>query len=185
MKVSRFISCFLIPGILIAVPLASPAQQTNAPENSARFRQRPPGILDNPAVNGFALGGPVGVLTDEQRASYEAALNKERGLMVELQNRLRVARQEFVEASVGQTFDENSLRQKALAATRLEAEMAVLRAKALSQVQPPLTQEQIQKIKTSQPGPVRPLRQGVRPALQPPPATASTNQDANGLPPKK
>ena len=127
----------------------------------------------------------MGVLTDEQRASYEAALNKEHGLMVELQNRLRVARQDFVEASVGQAFDENLLRQKAIAATRLEAEMAVLRARALSQVQPPLTQEQIQKIKANQPGPVRPFRQGGGVNQRLPATPASTNQDANGLPPKK
>jgi len=182
MKVSRFISCFLIPGVLLASSFASNAQQTNAVQ---RPRQRPPGI-ENPGINGFALGGPVGVLTDEQRASYEAALKKERGLMMELQAKLREARQEFVAASVDQKFDENTLRQKAIAATRLEAEMAVLRAKAMSEVQPPLTPEQIQRIKTGQPGPVRPLRQGERPFQRPSPATVvGTNMDVNGLPPKK
>jgi Spy/CpxP family protein refolding chaperone len=129
----------------------------------------------------------MGVLTDEQRTSYQAALGRERGLMMELQTKLRVARQELVNASVGQKFDENVMRQKALAVSRLEAEMTVLRAKALSEVQPPLTPEQIEKMKTRQPGPARPLRQGERPALRPPPAAAAvnTNQDVNGLPPKK
>jgi Spy/CpxP family protein refolding chaperone len=183
MKFSRLVSRFLIPGALIAVSFVSSAQQTNAP---ARPRQRPPGIMENPGINGFALGGPVGVLTDEQRTSYETALNRQRGLMVELQAKLRAARQDFVETSVDQKFDENVLLQKAMVAAHIEAEMAVLRARAMSEVQPPLTAEQIQKIKTGQPGQVRPLRQGERPFQRPGPATiVGTNLDVNGLPPKK
>ena len=180
MKCSRLISCFVLPGALLAVSLAANAQPTNAP---MRPRQR---IVDGTAVNGFALGGPVGVLTDEQRASYEAALGRERGLMMELQAKLRAARQEFLVASVDQKFDENAMRQKALVASRIEAEMAVIRAKAMSEVQPPLTAEQIEKIKTGQPGPVRQLRQGERPIQRPSPARiVGTNMDVNGLPPKK
>jgi len=185
MKVSRLISCLMLPGVLIAVPIASTAQPSNAPAPSTRLQRLPPGIVQGAGVNGFALGGPVGVLTDEQRASYEAALGKERGLMLELRNRLEAARQDFLETSVDQKFDEKLFRQKALAAARIEAEMAVVRAKAMSEVQPPLTPEQIQKIKTGQPGPIRPLRQGERPNFHLPNATANTNQDVNGLPPKK
>jgi len=172
MKFPQFISRLLVLGIF--VPLALAAQPGPAPA-----------IAQGPSIGGIALGGPVGVLTDQQRASYEAALNNERGRMLELQAGLRAARQDFVVTSVDQKFDENLLRQKALAAARFEAEMAVLRAKAMSQVQPPLTPEQIEKIKTGQPGPVRPLgrQQFERPAQRQP--LAGTNQDVNGLPPKK
>jgi Spy/CpxP family protein refolding chaperone len=134
---------------------------------------------------GFALGGPVGALTEQQRASYQTALNNLRGQMAELQAKLRAARQDFLVASLDQKFDENVLREKAFAAARVEAELAVLRAKAMSQVQPPLTPEQIQKIKAGQAGPVQPLRrQQFERAPQHAPASG-TNQDANGLPPKK
>jgi Spy/CpxP family protein refolding chaperone len=171
----------LVLGFL-AIPLAVAAQQTNAPARP----QRPSG---NPQanLNGYALGGPVGVLTDQQRASYEAALGRQRELMIRLQGELRAAREDFVAASVDQKFDENVMRQKAMAAYRLEAEMAVIRARAISEVQPPLTPEQIEKIKANQPGPVRPFRPGQQRQLEQaaPRAQGSTNQDANGLPPKK
>jgi Spy/CpxP family protein refolding chaperone len=184
MKMARFIFRVLIPAFL-AIPLVVAAQSTNAPEGAPR--QRPPGGSQNPNISGIAIGGPVGVLTDQQRASYEAALGRQRELMMRLQAQLRAAREDFTAASVDQKFDENVMRQKALAASRLEAEMAVIRARAMSEVQPPLTPEQIQKIKSNQPGPMRPYQVQQRRQLEQsaPHASGSTNQDANGLPPKK
>jgi Spy/CpxP family protein refolding chaperone len=188
MKFPHFVSGIfekvLAPVLVLAVPLAVAAQQVGASPYAQG--QRPAGILQAPGVAGYALGGPIGVLTDQQRASYEAALNRQRGLMTELQAQLRAARQDFVTTSVDQKFNETVLRQKAMAAYRCEAEMAVLRAKALSEVQPPLTPEQIEKIKIGQPGPVRPLRprqQLENPAPHNP--AVNTNTDPNGLPPKK
>lgn len=183
MKFSHFAFCGLASALLLAMPLAVTAQQAGGTPRT--LGQRPAGALQAPGVAGLALGGPIGVLTDQQRASYEAAMNRQRGQMQELQAQLRVAREDFVTASVDQKFDENAMRQKALAAYRFEAEMAVLRAKALSEVQPPLTPEQIQKIKSGQPGPVRPLRPRQQLENSAPRNPARTNTDANGLPPKK
>ena len=172
MKFPQFISRLLVSGIF--VPLVLTAQPS-----------APPAIAQGASVGGIALGGPVGVLTDPQRASYETALTNERGRMLELQAKLRAARQDFLVTSLDQKFDENVLRQKAFVAARFEAEMAVIRAKAMSQVQPPLTPEQIEKIKAGQPGPVRPLgRQQIERPVQRQPPTG-TNQDVNGLPPKR
>jgi Spy/CpxP family protein refolding chaperone len=181
----KFIRYFLIPGILAATTFSLAAQTTTTPPATGdRPQSRGPGIMQGPGA-GFALGGPVGALTEQQRASYETALNNVRGRLNELQAQLRAARQDFLVASIGQKFDENLLRQKALVAARIEAEMAVLRAKAMSQVAPPLSAEQIEKIKAGQPGPVQQLRrqQLERPAQHTP--ASGTNQDANGLPPKK
>jgi Spy/CpxP family protein refolding chaperone len=183
MKFSQFVFRIFTPALLLATPLTVPAQQA---EPSASAHAQRPGAGLPPGVQGFALGGPVGVLNDQQRASYEAAMNRQRGTMLELQAKLRIAREDFVAASVDQKFDENVMREKAMAAYRLEAEMAVLRAKAMSEVQPPLTPEQIQKIKSGQPGPMRPLRprqQIENPAPHNP--AVNTNTDINGLPPKK
>jgi len=184
MKFYRFNLRAFAPALLLALPLTLAAQQAELPPRAQG--QRPAGVLQAPGVAGFALGGPIGVLTDQQRASYEAAMQRQRGLMQQLQAQLRTAREDFVAASVDQKFDENAMRQKALAAYRPEVEMAVLRAKALSEVQPPLTPEQIEKIKTGQPGPVRPLRSG-QPVGNPAPRNPAvrTNTDASGLPPKK
>jgi Spy/CpxP family protein refolding chaperone len=182
MKFSHFVFRVFTPALMLAIPLAVAAQQAAPPR-----AQRPGG---NPQMNvqGAALGGPVGVLDNQQRASYFAALNRERAQMLELEAQMRAAREDFVAASVDQKFDETVLRQKAMAAYRCDAELAVLRAKALSQVQPPLTPEQIEKIKTGQPGPVRPLRPQQQRQLEraaPAASSGNTNTDINGLPPKK
>ena len=184
MKLSHFVFLVFAGVIPLAMPVTLPAQQSGSPAPARA--QRPAGGPQG-GVQGFALGGPVGVLNAQQLASYEAAMKRDRGLMLELQAKLRIAREDFVAASVDQKFDENVMRQKAMAAYRCEAEMAVLRAKALSEVQPPLTPEQIEKIKTGQPGPVRPLRPQQRQLERPAPNASSpnTNHDANGLPPKK
>jgi Spy/CpxP family protein refolding chaperone len=176
------ISHFIIFAIALAAPFALNAQEANAPA------QRPPqkGIQSTPpgGIAGFALGGPVGVLTDQQRASYLAAMKSEHARLAELQAKVLAARQDMLVASVSGKFDETVIREKAMAAARIEAEMAVIRAKVFSQVQPPLTPEQVERIKAGQPGRVHPMgKQFERPA-QPAPS-AGTNQDANGLPPKK
>lgn len=180
MKFSHFVFRIFTPALLLAMPLTGAAQQAEPP------RAQRPGGGAQAGVQGFALGGPVGVLDDQQRASYMAAMGRQRAKMLELDAQLRIAREAFVAASVDQKFDENAMREKAMAAYRIEAEMAVMRAKALSEVQPPLTAEQIEKIKTGQPGQVRQLRprqQLENPAPRNP--VVNTNADVNGLPPKK
>jgi Spy/CpxP family protein refolding chaperone len=134
----------------------------------------------NQGVAGIALGGPVGVMTDEQRASYQATLRTMHGQFAELEAKLRAARQDVLDTSLSPKFDENVVREKALVAARFEAELAVLRAKALSQVQPALSPEQIEKIKAGRPGPMRSLEHARRQESPP-----STNHDDNGLPPKQ
>jgi Spy/CpxP family protein refolding chaperone len=130
---------------------------------------------------GMALGGPVGIMTEEQRASYQEALRAMHPQIAELDAKLRTARQDFLNTALTGKSDENVLREKALAAARIEAELSVIRAKAFSQMKPPFTPEQIEKVKTGQYGPVRPFEH----ARPQPPAISSTNHDPNGLPPKQ
>jgi Spy/CpxP family protein refolding chaperone len=175
-------SRLIIFGITLAAPLALTAQESNAPAH------RPPqkGIqsANQQDIAGFALGGPVAVLTDQQRASYVAAMKNERPRLAELQAKALAARQDMLVTSVTGKFDENVIREKAMAAARIEAEMAVIRAKVFSQVQPPLTPEQVERIKAGRPGQVHPMgQQFERPAQHAP--ASGTNQDENGLPPKK
>jgi len=181
MKLSPFVFRVFTPALLLAMPLTVAAQQAGPAAPRGQRRGNP-----QLGVQGAALGGPVGVPDDQQRESYFAAMNRQRAQMIELEAKLRIAREDFVATSVDQKFDENVMREKAMAAYRIEAEMAVLRAKAMSEVQPPLTAEQIEKIKTGQPGPMRPLRP--RPQLEnsaPRAPAVNTNTDINGLPPKK
>ncbi|HWX21377.1 MAG TPA: Spy/CpxP family protein refolding chaperone [Candidatus Binatia bacterium] len=124
------------------------------------------------------LGRLLGVLTDEQRASLREAMENQRADTRTLEEKLRGSRQEVFAAALVEKFDEAVVRQKALALARFEAEMTVLRAKALSQMRPPLSPEQLEKIK--QPGlpntgDAQPQPRRRRPELP---------RDENGLPPK-
>src|SRR4051812_14003930 len=96
------ISRFMIVGIALVAPFALNAQEANAQV------RRPPqkGIqsANQQDIAGFALGGPVGVLTDQQRESYVAAMKSERPRLAELQAKVLAARQEMLVASVTGKF---------------------------------------------------------------------------------
>jgi Spy/CpxP family protein refolding chaperone len=184
MRAMRFLFC-LAAGTLLAAPASLLAQATNAPTQTSRPPSRslvPNGFngAQGGGMAGYALGGPVGVLTDQQRASYETIMNGQRARLADLQNKLRTARQDLLVTSLDQKFDETIIRQKALIVAKIDAEMIVVRIKVFSQVQPPLTADQIEKIKAGQPGQLRPLPRGA-----PHQTPAGTNHDDSGLPPKK
>jgi Spy/CpxP family protein refolding chaperone len=124
------------------------------------------------------LGRLLGVLTEEQRASLREAMQSQRADARALEEKLRAARQEVFAATLAEKFDEDAVRQKALVLSKLDAEMTVLRAKALSQMRPPLTPEQLEKIK--QPGPLNMGDAQVQPRRRRP----EVPRDENGLPPK-
>jgi uncharacterized membrane protein len=117
------------------------------------------------------------VLNDNQRASFREAMEAQRDKLRELDEKLRAARKEALEASVAEKFKEKSVRQKAMVVAKLEAEMSVLRARALSQVKPPLSVDQIERLKNPPPvdggAPPRPqfrddeFRRGDRPERGP------------------
>lgn len=119
---------------------------------------------------GFQLGRALPmlerVLTEEQRESLHVAMAAQRDQMRGLEGKLRAARQALMKASLAEQFDEDAVRAKALEVGKLDAELAVLRAKAMSQLQPPLSEEQIGRISNPPPrrelagppdGPRRPL----------------------------
>ena len=129
--------------------------------------------------------GPVGnVLTEEQRVSFRQAMESQREKIRDLEPKLRDARKKLVEAGLDGTFDEAAVRAQALAVAALEAELSVLRARALSQLRPPLSPEQIEKVKS---GFAAPPRNAERLQLlgERRHNLTSTNRDENDLPPKR
>lgn len=86
------------------------------------------------------------VLTEEQRESLRAAMESQRDQMRSLEGKIRAARQALMKASLAEKFDEDAVRAQALEVGKLDAELTVLRAKAMSKVQPPLSKEQIGKL---------------------------------------
>jgi len=120
-------------------------------------------------------------LTDEQRASFRSAMAGQRDQVRDLESQIAAARRDLLEASLAAKFDEAAVRQKAAAAADLEVDLNVLRAKAFSQIQPPLSADQLAKIRSAEPPTASDT---VQPARRRRPAPANTG-DENGLPPKQ
>lgn len=118
----------------------------------------------------------LSVLTEEQRASMRQAMSANREKIRDLEEKIRETRRELFELGLNEKFDEAAVREKANAAAKLDAEMTVLRVKAISQIRPLLTAEQIEKIKNS-PGPEMGDRQGEAPRRR-----RDIPRDENGLP---
>jgi Spy/CpxP family protein refolding chaperone len=173
-------------GIALAQP--PPGNGPQNPPPNQNFR-RPPGQPGQQGqFGGLAQLAPglaqmVNELTDEQRQSLRAAMQSQREKMRDIEMKVRDARKEMFEAAVSGKFDEAVVRTKAEGVAKLEAERSVLMAKALSQMTPPLTPEQIEKIKNAQPpqggpGP-NPQRQAIRERRQ---LDRAPNRDENDLP---
>ncbi len=143
-----FISIFLAGAIAAS---AQPKPEGDAPKpggpntpQRGQVQQRLAGGVrrDNPMIERFAS-----VLTDEQKESFKKASEGQRDKTRELEEKLRDARKEVLEATIAEKLDEDALRKKCMDAAKIDADLTVLRAKTLSQVKPPLSKEQIEKLK--------------------------------------
>ena len=139
----------------VGAALAGFAQPEPNPPPNRPVRPNPPGRPDRPLppmLRGEAPGAGtegrlMSVLTDEQRRSFREAMQGQREKMRDWEEKVRTTRREILEASLKPDFDEQALREKALAAAKAETELMVLRAKAISQIKPPLTPGQIERLK--------------------------------------
>jgi Spy/CpxP family protein refolding chaperone len=111
------------------------------------------------------------VLTEDQRESIRQTMEAQREKMRSLQEKMRDARKALMTAAFAEDYKEKVVHAKALEVAKLEADMTVLRLKAVAEVQPALSKEQLEKIMNPQPpqgmGPSgdgqRPNRRGNRP----------------------
>lgn len=170
-------------------------------EREARLRQMRERFGQDGAPPGMMAGRAGGlervflVLTPEQRESMRKTTEANRDQVRDLEEKLRAARKAIMEAGIGKEFNEAALRQKLEAAAKLDIDLTLLRAQALAKVEPPLSDEQIEKIKNPPPmGEMlrqrqgqgwegapgeRPFRDPNRPGQRPPPGP----RDENDLPP--
>jgi Spy/CpxP family protein refolding chaperone len=174
----------------IAFALLTISGAANFTANSQPTTNRPA----QPPGQGIYLAGigAIGnVLTDEQRASFRQQMESQREQMRGIEVKLREARAKAVDAAFQRPLNETAVRESAMAVASLEADLAVIRAKALAQIQPPLSPEQIEKIKRGIAG--APLRREFRNPERAQPQLAperqhnitSTNRDENDLPAKQ
>jgi Spy/CpxP family protein refolding chaperone len=144
----------------------------------------------NPPMGGGAAGG-LGrvalVLTPEQRASLRDASEEDRDKVRQLNEQLREARKAVAEASFAKEFKEDELRAKLEAAAKIDTELTIIRARALASIEPPLSDEQIEKAKNPPPRPqLQPDRQPGQPRPRPPgdqPVRRGPDDQGNRPPP--
>lgn len=144
MSTSKFISGFAALFVALAGLVSSATAQTPG--------QRPPvfggGDRFFPAL--------TRVLTDAQRKSFRALLALQSEKIPPLEEKILASRRALLDEIAGGKFDETVALQNAQDSAQAEAELALIVARALSQMQPPLSAQQIEQLKNSQPGPAQP-----------------------------
>lgn len=138
----------LLGGSLLALAQPTPGEKPAnrpAPPREGPLQQRLQALAPRGDFAAFR------VLTEEQRASLRQTMQNQREQMRGFEEKLRLARKEMIATGLAEKFDEDAVRRQALEVGKLEAELTVLRAKALAQVKPPLSAEQIEQIKNPPP----------------------------------
>jgi Spy/CpxP family protein refolding chaperone len=93
------------------------------------------------------------LLTEDQRDSMRQTMEAQREKMRGIQEKIRAARKALMTAALAEDFKEETVQAKALEVAKLESELTVVRLKALAEVQPALSQEQLDKLVNFQPQP--------------------------------
>lgn len=92
------------------------------------------------------------LLTDQQRLSLMRSVDAERDQIQPLQQTIRLSRAALLNQIVTGKFDEKLARQYAGQSAGAEAQLTVIFVKALSQMQPPLSAQQLAQLKNFQSG---------------------------------
>jgi Spy/CpxP family protein refolding chaperone len=159
--------------LLLAQPNPDRPNRPDQPAGEGRRMPRPQGQPGGPGGFRGGQGLPMleQVLTEDQRDSMRQTMESQREKMRGLQEKIRDARKAMMTAAFAEDYKEKVVHAKALEVAKLEADMTVLRLKAIAEVQPALSNEQLEKIMNPPPpqglgpdrdGP-RPNRRGNRP----------------------
>jgi Arc/MetJ-type ribon-helix-helix transcriptional regulator len=96
------------------------------------------------------FGGAFGLgLDDKQMELYREASEVNRDALTKLDEKLRAAQKELLQAVIAEKYDEKVISEKAEAVARIQTEMTMLRAKAFSSVAPTLKPEQHDQLESS------------------------------------
>ena len=106
-----------------------------------------------PGGGGFGGGGFGGIALDEkQRELYRDASELNSDELKKLDENLRAAQKELMQAVLAEKFDDKTVREKADIVAKIQTDMTVLRARALSTVAPTLKPEQREQLESSRAG---------------------------------
>lgn len=106
-------------------------------------------MMAGPGRSGIGLERILMELTPEQRQSLREALMDNRDEARGVEEKIRAARADLLEMALARKFKEDAFRKKAMEVAKLEADRAVRMAKAIAELDPPLSREQVERIKRS------------------------------------
>lgn len=95
------------------------------------------------------MGGIGGMLDDQQRELLREAMQKQGDEIRKLDEKMRVAQKELMQAVLAEKADEKVVREKAEVVAKIQVEQTVLRAKVLAVLVPTLKPEQREQIENS------------------------------------
>ncbi len=162
------VALFLVAALLCSLTVGAqpvpdrPGRRGPDRPDAPPYPQRPdrPGMAQRPFAQGqmMARVAPglervLSVLSDEQRRSIRNQMVDHREKMRDLEQNMRHARMQLLDAAVLEHFNERVVRAKAMDVARLEAERSVILAVTLSKIEPPLSREQIERIRSAPPVP--------------------------------
>lgn len=142
--------------VLFAVSLASASATGFAQQDSERPRARrdddpfgPPRVEREVDIRRERMRpGPDG-LGPEQRRALRDAMQQVREKSRNLAEKLRESRAKLQDAIWAQNLRENVVREHMREVTKLETELALIRARALASIRPKLTQEQLERLRAA------------------------------------
>jgi Spy/CpxP family protein refolding chaperone len=146
---ARLVSA-MVTAVLLHLPVLAqqpPNPAPGGPTPAERPGRRPPDGAPG-ARGGFGGGGFR--FDDQQRDLIRQASQKESAELRRLNDKLQAAQKEFVQAVVAEKYDEKAVREKADAAARVQADIAVVRSRIFATIAPTLTPEQRQQLENSQ-----------------------------------
>jgi len=155
-KTAALFTLVAIFGAFVATA-ADPPQP--APGRPGRNNAGGPGGPGGPGGGGNGPGprgggGGMGMmgLDDQQRELYREATQKHSDELGKLDEKLRAAQKELVQAVLAEKYDDQVVREKAEGVAKIQVEITTLRAKAFSVVAPTLKPEQRDQLENSRIG---------------------------------
>lgn len=152
------LTCALLMGaITIASAQPAPRQPRQRPlpadsdNEPARPRGERPQRQDRQQI-GTPQGGVPGlmrVLTEEQARSFRQAMREQGQEVRKVAESLAEARKALLKASLTGEYKAAAVQKQARQIGKLETEMLILRAEAMSQIAPPLSAEQVEQLLNS------------------------------------
>ena len=126
-------------------PPAGTADQSGGNRGNRGNSQGRGGVTTTTGRGGFSGLG----LDDKQMELYREASEQNRDTLTKLDEKLRVAQKELLQAAIAEKYDEKIVGEKAATVAKIQTEMTLLRAKALSTLAPTLKPEQRDQLESS------------------------------------